>query len=116
LAANLGLTNDCGDPISVSVLRTAGGGLHLRDGTSFDRREAAQRIAAQLDTLRFQQVRHVVLGAHGCGAFLNPADEIALIYRQEIDRRRNDFSVVSFAIFNAGYGPDNYTPFAVAFT
>jgi hypothetical protein len=25
-----------------------------------------------------------------------------------------DFSVIAFAIFSAGYGPDNYPPFAEA--
>lgn len=89
--------------------------LDLRDGLAFDRLVATKRIAAQLDTLRLSKIRYVTLGAHGCGAFLNPADEIALIYRQEIERRRDDFTVVSFAIFNAGYGPDNYPPFAAAF-
>jgi hypothetical protein len=89
--------------------------LDLRDGLAFDRVAATKRIAAQLDTLRLSKIRYVTLGAHGCGAFLNPADEIALIYRQEIERRRDDFTVVSFAIFNAGYGPDNYTPFMAAF-
>lgn len=89
--------------------------LDLRDGETFDRAAATRRIAAQLDTLRLGQIRHVTLGAHGCGAFLNPADEIARIYWQEIERRRSDFDVVSFAIFDAGYGPDNYTPFAAAF-
>ncbi|HSH74116.1 MAG TPA: hypothetical protein VLA09_00315, partial [Longimicrobiales bacterium] len=73
---------------------------------------ARLRIAAQLDTLRDAGVRHAVLGASGCGAFRNPATEVAAIYRQEIGRRRHDFSVVAFAIFAAGCGPSNYEPFA----
>ena len=87
----------------------------LRDGSEFDPHDARRRITAQLDTLREHQIRHVVLGAFGCGAFRNPAHRVAQIYREEITARAVDFSVVAFAIFSAGYGPDNYRPFAEAF-
>jgi uncharacterized protein (TIGR02452 family) len=77
--------------------------------------DARRRIAAQLDTLLAHGVRHTVLGAFGCGAFLNPAHEIARLYREEIARRAADLSVVGFAIYAAGYGPDNFQPFRAAF-
>ena len=86
----------------------------LRDGSDFDPQDARRRVSAQLDTLRYHQIRHVVLGAFGCGAFCNPADRVARIYREEISLRTADFSVVAFAIFSAGYGRNNYTPFAKA--
>jgi hypothetical protein len=87
----------------------------LRDGSSFNAEEARRRIAAQLDTLRARGVRHAVLSAFGCGAFQNPAPQVARIYKDEIDQRREDFSVIAFAIFAPGYGPDNYAPFAKIF-
>jgi hypothetical protein len=87
----------------------------LRDGARFDLGDARRRIAAQLDTLREHQIRHAVLGAFGCGAFRNPADRVARLYREEIAARSRDFAVIAFAIISAGYGPDNYTPFAMAF-
>lgn len=87
----------------------------LRDGSNFDDDEARKRIAVQLNTLRASGIRHAVLGAFGCGAFRNPAARIAEIYRDEIAARAGDFSVIAFAIFAAGYGPDNYTPFAATF-
>lgn len=83
----------------------------LRGGAQFDEGDARRRIAAQLDTLRAHGIRHVVLSAFGCGAFRNPAPTVARIYREEIAERERDFSVITFAIFAAGYGPDNYTPF-----
>jgi hypothetical protein len=86
----------------------------LRDGSEFDPSDARRRIAAQLETLRDRGLRHVVLGAFGCGAFRNPADRVASIYRDEIAARATDFAVTAFAIFSAGYGPDNFTPFASA--
>jgi len=53
----------------------------------------------------------------GClsGAFCNPAHKVAAIYRQELEARIESFDCVAFAIFNAGYGPDNFTPFKRAF-
>jgi hypothetical protein len=88
----------------------------LRDGSKFDAHDARRRISAQLDTLRDHHVRHVVLGAFGCGAFRNPAHRVAAIYREEIMSRADSFDLVAFAIHGAGYGPDNYTPFAEAFS
>jgi hypothetical protein len=86
----------------------------LRDGSLFDPHDARMRISAQLNTLRGHRIRHVVLGAFGCGAFRNPADRMAQIYREEIMARKADFAVIAFAVFSAGYGPDNFAPFADA--
>uniref|UniRef100_A0A7S4SKH9 Microbial-type PARG catalytic domain-containing protein n=1 Tax=Ditylum brightwellii TaxID=49249 RepID=A0A7S4SKH9_9STRA len=63
------------------------------------------RIIAQLVTLIDAGVRHVILSAFGCGAFRNPANNVAVIYREEIEKRATHFDVVVFAIFHAGYGP-----------
>jgi uncharacterized protein (TIGR02452 family) len=84
----------------------------MRGGGRFDAGEARRRIACQLDTLRTAGVRHAVLSAFGCGAFENPADVVAAIYRDEIDSRSGEFSLIAFAIFAPGYGPDNYAAFA----
>ena len=70
-----------------------------------------KRIAAQLDTLRDAGIRYAVLGAFGCGAFRNPGEQVARIYREEILARAANFSLVAFAIYSAGYGPANYPPF-----
>jgi hypothetical protein len=86
----------------------------LRGGMPFDEAEARRRVAAQFDTLRAHGVRHVVFGAFGCGAFRNPADRVARIYRDEILQHVSDFAVVAFAIFHAGYGPNNFEPFQQA--
>lgn len=89
--------------------------VDLRDDSEFDPIEMRRRIAAQLDTLRAAGIRHAVLGAFGCGTFENPADRVAAIYREEVAARAEAFSVIAFAIFHAGYGRDNYTPFAATF-
>jgi len=87
----------------------------LRDGSRFDENEARRRIAAQLETLRTHGLRFVVLGAFGCGAFQNPGHRVARIYQQEIAARQEHFTKIAFAIFSAGYGPGNFSPFAEVF-
>nr|WP_255216630.1 poly(ADP-ribose) glycohydrolase domain-containing protein [Pseudenhygromyxa sp. WMMC2535] len=89
--------------------------LDLRDGRPFDRGIAQAKIAAQLDTLIAAGLRHAVLSAFGCGAFGNPAGIVAALYRDALAARAGAFDCVAFGIFDPGYGPDNYTPFAAAF-
>jgi hypothetical protein len=85
--------------------------VDLRGGRPFDRRECQRRIQAQINTLIRFGVRHVVLSAFGCGAFENPATEVAQVYREVLEPNLDSFDVVVFAIYRAGYGPDNFTPF-----
>jgi hypothetical protein len=85
------------------------------NGEGFDEKETRKRVKAQLDTLKENNIRHVVLSAFGCGAFLNPAVGVAKIYHELLKDYTKFFDVVAFAIFNAGYGPNNYVPFANVF-
>lgn len=75
------------------------------------RKETKQRIDAQLDTALINGIRHLVLCAFGCGAFRNPAHEVASIYRESIQERAPHFEHIVFAIYHAGYGPDNFPAF-----
>merc|ERR1712086_641912 len=86
-----------------------------RDGSPYDSDSMRKKIRAQLDTAIDQKVRHIVLSAFGCGAFGNPADDVARIYKEELEARHGSFDCVAFGIFDAGYGPDNFSPFAAAF-
>jgi len=90
--------------------------VDLRYGRArYDRAETSKRIAAQLDTLIEHGVRHVILSAFGCGAFENPAEDVAAVYKEELQIRGSDFDVVAFGIFYAGYGPSNFEPFQRVF-
>lgn len=90
--------------------------VDLRGGDrGFSEEETVKRVRAQLDTLAAAGVRHAVLSAFGCGAFMNPTSRVAAVYAEELRSRAVDFDVVAFAIFNAGYGPDNLAPFEAAF-
>lgn len=93
-------------------LRSAG--VDLRGGVPYDEPEMRRRVVAQLDTLEAAGVRHVVLSAFGCGAFGNPADRVAVLYREALEARLDRFAVVAFAIFAPGYPPDNHGPFLEA--
>ena len=88
----------------------------LRDGSPFSAEVMRNRISAQLDTLIEKGIHHVVLGAFGCGAFKNPSESVAEIYWEQINKRRTHFSVIAFAIYNAGYGPGNFKPFSSVFS
>jgi len=94
-------------------LRAAAVDLH--GGKEYSDTETRKRIAAQLDTLITAKIRYAVLSAFGCGAFKNPADKVARVYYDALKERRAHFDVVVFAIFYAGYGPNNYDVFADVF-
>jgi len=90
--------------------------MDLRDGAPFDPVRCALRFNALLDTLKDAGQRVAVLGAHGCGAFLNPSERVADCFAQVLDGRREDFDLIVFAIFHAGYGPSNFEPFFIRFS
>ncbi|USQ13207.1 DUF2263 domain-containing protein [Legionella lytica] len=77
----------------------------------FSEASMRRKIAAQLDTLKTANIRCVVLSAFGCGAFGNPATEIARIYQEELQKRIGDFDDVVFAIFTSEFDSDNFIPF-----
>lgn len=73
------------------------------------------RIRAQLDTLIERNIKHVVLSAFGCGAFGNDPTIVAQLYASEIYPKLQHFSVIAFAIYYAGLGPNNYVTFKDVF-
>lgn len=75
------------------------------------RKETKQRIDAQLDTALLNGIKHVVLGAFGCGAFKNEPEEVAKIYRESIEERAEHFEHIIFPIYRPGYGRDNFPAF-----
>ena len=71
----------------------------LRGGKSFNEQSMRAKIHAQLETLRINNVRHVILSAFGCGAFENPANDVARLYKEELDKFQDCFDEVVFAIY-----------------
>ncbi|MFM2246867.1 MAG: hypothetical protein RL071_2941 [Pseudomonadota bacterium] len=81
----------------------------------FDAREARRRIVAQRDTLREAGVTHAVLSAFGCGAFLNPPEVVARLYREVFDEDEGGLQAVTFAILDSKGPGGNLGAFAAAF-
>lgn len=78
------------------------------------RQETKQRIDALLDTLILNGERNVVIGALGCGAFMNPADSVAALFKQSIEERSEHFSHIVFPIYTPRHGKNHtnaYTEF-----
>jgi hypothetical protein len=89
--------------------------VRLTDPLNFNPVECRKRIKAQFETLRRNGIRHVVLSAFGCGAFKNPPEQVAEIYKSLIVEYINEFDVIAFAILWPGYGPNNYNIFKQIF-
>jgi len=63
--------------------------------------ECSKRIEAQFSTLVSSNVRHVVLGAFGCGAFMNPPQVVSDIYMKMIKKYEKYFDVIAFPIIHS---------------
>ncbi len=57
----------------------------------------------------------LVLGAFGCGAFRNPAELVAGVYRETVQRFSGCFRQITFAVFCPGSDTRNYDAFSGAF-
>jgi uncharacterized protein (TIGR02452 family) len=72
-----------------------------------DREVMTMKVRLILQVAREKGVRRLVLGALGCGAYRNPPEEVAKIFRKVIlgDKRRKGvegFEEIVFAIFDDG--------------
>ena len=83
----------------------------LRRGGVYNNESMTKKIEAQFNTMIEKNVEHCVLGAFGCGAFENPPARVANIYKKMIDKHKNKFKHIVFAIYNAGYGSNNFGTF-----
>jgi len=97
-----------GPPLAVDIITAAMPNLH--GGFSFSQRMQAKshkwtenvllRMRAVLHAAREQGTETLVLGAFGCGAFGNPPDAVACLFRHCLasDEFRGCFRTVAFAI------------------
>jgi hypothetical protein len=79
-------------------------------------RTTTRRINNQFEAAQNAGVRHVLLTAIGCGAFIPPtltlwgSTTVAMLYRNATRVWAKRFDTIAFAILpNPGYGADNYT-------
>jgi len=92
------------------------GYMPAKSAVLFQKDEMTKRIESQFQALQNKKIRHVILGAFGCGAFGNPPDQVADLYRIAIDTHKDHFDHIVFAIFTEYDGnKDNLIPFQLAF-
>ena len=87
---------------------------NIKESMLFDEEEMTKRIHAQINTLKKNNIRHVVLGAFGCGDFHNPPQRTACIYRDKLKQEKEYFDVIEFPIYYAGHGEYNLKIFKEA--
>lgn len=68
----------------------------------------AKRI---LDVAAYEGADVVILGAFGCGAFLNDPEVVAKAYRDVIKAYQHIFDVIGFAVYDTGIGRNKYNIF-----
>ncbi|KAH8678791.1 hypothetical protein BGZ60DRAFT_370599 [Tricladium varicosporioides] len=83
-----------------------------------DREEMLEKVKMLFWVAKEQGVTHLVLGAWGCGAYGNPTEEVAGIFKKVLlgDRRRESvtgFEEVVFAVFDKG---ENLSVFSEVFS
>jgi len=74
-----------------------------------------EKIAGQLDTLTQQGQKRAVLSAFGCGAFLNEPEIVARLYKEELEKRIDNFDHVVFAIYKGEKDQFTNDPGAAAY-
>jgi len=83
-------------------LRAAAYQLEKGQEDLYDELDGRRRINAQFETLKKNNIRHVVLSAIGCGAFHNPPEKVSNLYKEYILTNIDHFDVIAFAIIDAG--------------
>ena len=70
-----------------------------------------KRLRRILDVAVSEGNDTVILGAFGCGAFLNDPEVVAKAYRDVIKAYQHTFDVIGFAVYDTGIGRNKYNIF-----
>ena len=93
-------------PVNISVISVAAliNSKKTKDGKQFlyekHRKITYDKIGAIFDICYNRNVTHLILGGLGCGAFNNPKDEIADIFKFWLNKYKNCFKYISFCIYD----------------
>ena len=96
-------------------LRSAAQNLSRSSSAPFDELLCERQIRAQFESLRLIDAEAVVLSAFGCGAFQNPPELVAAVYKRVIDdsvvARCPHLKKIVFALINPNHptGDPGYT-------
>ena len=118
------------DWYTVNVITCAAPNLRERpsNGMNPDAGSKADRITRQdlrmLLEARIQRIFQVaaaegteilILGAFGCGAFRNPPDIVADVFRDVTSKYRKKFETIEYAVYHTDREAENYRAFQKAF-
>ncbi|MBO6150860.1 MAG: TIGR02452 family protein, partial [Clostridium sp.] len=70
-----------------------------------------QRAKHILHVAAANEAEILILGAFGCGAFMNDPHYVAAAYRDALEEYQHCFDVVEFAIYARGSETENYRAF-----
>lgn len=85
-----------------------GSKVEIEDAELFDLH--VKRFSKILEVAAFNHNQVVILGAFGCGAFLNPPEVVASAAKVAIEKYRQYFDTIEFAIY-CGNSKQNYEAF-----
>ena len=70
-----------------------------------------KRIHRILEIARGKGNEVIILGAFGCGAFINPPQVVAAAMKSEVEKFRNHFDTIEVAVYCPRYDDTNYQVF-----
>ena len=79
------------------------------------RRLIEKRVRRIFEVAAYEKNEVLILGAFGCGAFRNPPEMVAEVFRKVTAEYRQRFEVIEFAVYCSSYETANYDAFAAAF-
>lgn len=68
-----------------------------------------------LHVAAYNKAEILILGAFGCGAFVNAPDTVAQAHRAAVSQYKARFDVIKFAIYCRDYETENYEAFQKRF-
>ena len=74
-----------------------------------------KRVRRIYEVAAYEENEVLILGAFGCGAFRNPPELVAEVFRKVTEEYQHSFETIEFAIFCSSYETENYQAFRKAF-
>ena len=74
-----------------------------------------KRVRRIYEVAAYEENEVFIAGAFGCGAFRNPPELVAEVFRKVTEEYRHFFETIEFAVFCSSYETENYKAFCKAF-
>ena len=74
-----------------------------------------KRVRRIFEVAAYEENEVLILGAFGCGAFRNPPELVAEVFRKVTEEYLYRFEIIEFAVYCRGTETENYLAFSKAF-